>query len=111
MTEGRIGIKAIPFVGAGAGVEGQGNSEVLRFDFAQAGIISNLTLGLLFDGPEYSDWEEVARFDVTFAGQPAAETFTLYTNYLGDNSSSSTWNGSAISWIYTGITNGNVGQW
>mgnify|MGYP000378818066 CR=1 FL=1 len=120
MTAGLIGIRIIPSIGAGAGVQGQGNdeidvmaqgnSEVLRFNFTQAGVISNLTLGLLFDGPEYSDWEEIAKFNVTFAGG-ASETFTLATNYLGLNSSNSTWNGSAISWVPNAIVDGGAGLW
>jgi hypothetical protein len=119
-TPGRIGIKNIPGVGPGAGVEGQGNdeidaingrsSEVLRFDFSQPGVISDLTLGLLFDGPEYSDWEEIAAFDVTFAGIPGTRTYTLRTNYVNDTTTTSFWNGSS-SWTPSGVVSGGAGLW
>ncbi len=123
LTAGFIGIKGIPGVGPGAGVQGQGNdeidvfgqgsSEVLRFNFTDAGVISNLVLGPLFDGPEYGDWEEVAKFDVSFADEKAPGTFTLRTNYLGANSSNSTWDGSAVAWMPmpSSIVDGGAGLW
>ena len=68
-----IGTKAIPGNSLGAGVVGQGNneidwfsggSEVLRFSFGTASVIDQLQLGLLFDGPEYTDYQEVAGINV-----------------------------------------------
>jgi PEP-CTERM motif len=121
LTAGRIGIKQIPTVGAGAGVEGQGNdeidvfgqgnSEVLRFDFAQPVVISNLVLGLLFDGPEYGDWEEVARFNVTFAGGGGPQTFSLLTNFVNFTTASSSWNGGPVQWSSSGVIYGGAGLW
>lgn len=121
LSAGRIGIKQIPTVGAGAGVEGQGNdeidvfgqgnSEVLRFEFAQPVVLSNLVLGLLFDGPEYGDWEEIARFDVTFAGGGGPQTFTLLTNFVNFTTANSSWNGSPVQWTSSGVVHGGAGLW
>lgn len=120
LVGGQIGIKNIPGVGAGAGVIGQGNneidvfgrsSEVLRFDFASASVISNLNLGLLFDGPEYGDWEEIAGFAVTFAGGAGPELFQLRTNYVNGTTANSTWNGGGTSWTSAGVVDGGAGLW
>ncbi len=118
-TPGRIGIKAIPGNGVGAGVQGQGNneidaygsysSEMLRFQFDNASVISNLVLGLLFDGPEYGDWEEIAAFNVTFANG-ALQTFTLATNY-GWPTPTSSWNGGPTAWTSSGVGHGGAGLW
>lgn len=120
-TAGQIGIKSIPGIGAGAGVQGQGNneidtvneraSEVLRIDFATASVIQNLNLGLLFDGPEYGDWEEIAGFRVTFAGEASPQTFQLRTNYVSDSVANSTWDGSAVSWVSSGVVGNGAGLW
>ncbi|MCU0759739.1 MAG: PEP-CTERM sorting domain-containing protein [Steroidobacteraceae bacterium] len=123
MTAGTIGIKQIPGSPGvpGAGVRGQGNneidafgqgsSEVLRFQFGPSGsVINDLVIGLLFDGPEYGDWEEVARFNVTFADDGSTSAFTLATNWLSNSSSSSSWNGTGT-WTPDAIVNGGAGRW
>lgn len=117
-----IGIKAIPTVGAGAGVVGQGNneidwysnqsgshSEMLRFSFGTASVIDVLQLGLLFDGPEYADFQEVAGMRVTF-GDNSTQTFSLSTNYISAGNTGYAWNGSG-SWSSSGIVNGGAGLW
>jgi hypothetical protein len=122
MTTGRIGIKQIPGSPGvpGAGVRGQGNneidafgrgaSEVLRFDFGPSGsVINDLIIGLLFDGPEYGDWEEVARFDVTFA-DASTGVYTLATNWVSNSVSSSSWNGTGA-WTSSAVWDGGAGRW
>jgi hypothetical protein len=115
---GTIGIKSIPTVGVGAGVVGQGNneidwysnqSEMLRFSFGTASVIDVLQLGLLFDGPEYADFQEVAGMKVTF-GDNSTQTFLLSTNYISASNTGYSWNGSG-SWTSSGIVNGGAGLW
>jgi hypothetical protein len=113
-----IGTKNSPTVGAGAGVQGQGNneidwyggdgvSEMLRFSFNTASIINSLELGLLFDGPEYSDYLEVATFRVTYAGG-GTSTFSLVPNYASGTAS---WIGGTGTWVGTDYVNGGAGKW
>lgn len=120
-SPGTFGTRDIPTVGIGAGVTGQGNneidwyqsgssgnSEMLRFQFGTAAVIDSLELGLLFDGPEYTDYEEQANFRVTF-DNGSISTFTLAALYSpagGDYS----WNGSG-SWSGTGIAVNQAGLW
>lgn len=116
---GVIGTRDIPGVGAGAGVVGQGNNEIdwyntsttgtemLRFGFGTASVINSLELGLLFDGPEYTDYQESAGFRVTYAGGTTS-IFTLAALYAAPGTAS--WNGSGT-WTGTGLSNGQSGQW
>lgn len=58
----------------GVGVQGVTNGEIdwrpnwgsesITVDFADASVVSSLTLGVLFNGPEYSDVREVAKITV-----------------------------------------------
>jgi hypothetical protein len=118
---GVMGTKAIPGVGVGVGVQGNGNneldwystqsggnSEMLRFTFGTASIIDNLQLGLLFDGPEYQDYQEAAQFRVSFAGG-LTQTYTLATLYSPAGGDSS-WNGQG-SWTGSGVHDGLAGLW
>jgi opacity protein-like surface antigen len=126
-TAGLIGTKNIPTPSGnlvGAGVRGQGNneidafgsgagsSEVLRFDFGLGGsVINNLVIGLLFDGPEYGDWEEIARFDVTFADMTTA-SYLLRTDYQSISSTTSQpWLGGPVQWTSQAVVNGGAGMW
>ncbi len=119
-SNGLIGTKNIPGVGVGAGVQGQGNneidwygngnsnansSEMLRFSFNAASVIDSLQLGLLFDGPEYTDFQETARFRVSFA-DGSLGNYTLAALYPGNSS----WNG-AGSWSSSGLVDGGAGLW
>jgi hypothetical protein len=115
-SPGVIGTRDIPGVGAGIGVQGQGNneidwysngSEMLRFRFETASFIESLSLGLLFDGPEYNDVQEAASFRVVYADDTTA-TFSLATNYSAQGTA--TWNGSG-SWSGSGLASGQSGQW
>ncbi|MCU0759740.1 MAG: hypothetical protein MUF07_11185 [Steroidobacteraceae bacterium] len=120
---GRIGIKPIPLVGAGAAVLDPGDADVdtsdayatgqavLRLDFERPSLIRNLDLGLLFDGPEYSDWEEAARIDVTFAGSTIAQRCTLYTSFVNAGYASCSWDGGAVPWTSSGAWSGGPGLW
>ncbi|MEZ5460017.1 MAG: PEP-CTERM sorting domain-containing protein [Steroidobacteraceae bacterium] len=110
--------KNIPGIGAGLGVNGQGNteidwysnanggnSEMLRVQFGEDSLINDLTIGLLFDGPEYADYLERAAFRVNFADGDNA-TFTLAALFGGGSS----WNGSG-SWTSSGLWSGGAGLW
>lgn len=117
-TKGNIGIKNIPGYGVGAGVQGQGNdeidhyssnSEVLRFSFGAAQVIDILQLGLLFDGPEYNDFQEVAGMMVNFADGSSGQ-FALSTKYNGPNTTNYSWNGQG-SWQSLGVVDGQAGLW
>jgi hypothetical protein len=107
-------------VGAGAGVQGQGNneidwyaaaqagnSEMLRFNFGSGSVIDTLKLGLLFDGPEYTDYQENAVFRVSYVGG-STSTFTLAALFATPGLG--TWNGLG-SWSGTGLDNGGSGLW
>jgi hypothetical protein len=119
-SPGVIGTKDIPTVGAGAGVQGQGNneidwysaaqasnSEMLRFNFGPGSVIDTLKLGLLFDGPEYTDFQENAVFRVSYVGG-SVSTFTLAALFATPGLG--TWNGFG-SWSGTGLDNGGSGLW
>jgi hypothetical protein len=117
-TASTLATKNIPGVGTGLGVNGQGNteidwyatssggnSEMIRVQFGADSLINDLTLGLLFDGPEYSDYLERATFRVNFAdGQ--SDTYTLAALFGGG----SLWNGGG-SWTSSGLWSGGSGQW
>jgi hypothetical protein len=122
-SPGVIGTREIPGVGTGAGVQGQGNneidwygtgagnSEMLRFTFGTASVIDSLQLGLLFNGPEYTDVQERAQFRVTYEGG-STSTYTLSALYLlpGITIPGLNWNGYS-SWNGTGLTEGGSGLW
>lgn len=117
-TAGTIGTKAIPGANLGAGVVGQGNneidwfsggSEVLRFSFGTASVIDELQLGLLFDGPEYTDFEEVAGINVLFSDNTTG-AFKLTTQYVSNSQTNYLWTGGS-SWSSQGIVDGGAGLW
>jgi hypothetical protein len=118
---GRIQVKPIPLVGVGAGVLHPGDADVdeahdacgavLRIEFERPSLVQNLDLGLLFDGPEYADWEEAARFDVSFAGDATPRRFTLYTSFVDAGFASCSWDGSAVPWTSSGAWGGGPGLW
>lgn len=85
---------------------GQGVSEMIRVQFGGARMVNNLSIGLLFDGPEYGDFLEQAAFRVTFAGG-AQETFTLVTQLGGG----SIWSGGNTAWTSFGLDGGGAGLW
>jgi hypothetical protein len=118
---GRMQIKPIPHFGAGACVLDPGDADlglshtqsraVLRIEFEHPSLIQNLEVGLLFDGPEYADWEEAARFDVSFAGAAAPQRFTLHTSFVDAGLASCSWDGSATPWVSSGAWSGGPGLW
>ena len=115
-----LGARPIPMVGAGMGVNGADDlleslqlrrSRVLRFEFDRPSIVTDLQLGLLFDGLECADWEEATRIDVTFAGENQPRTFMLHAQYLNASCASASWDGSAMPWLCTGAWSGGPGLW
>jgi hypothetical protein len=119
-SAGTLGTKNIPNIGVGVGVVGAGNneidwvggaaqSEMIRVTFATASIVNDFQIGLLFDGPEYTDFQEVANFRVTFA-DGGTSLFSLATLFQGLSTTSYTWNGSG-SWTSFQVVNGGAGLW
>lgn len=115
---GVMGVKDIPNDGVGVGVQGLGNneidgydtsrgwdSEVLSFSFSTASVINQLQIGLLFDGPEYTDYQESAGFKVSYADGTSA-LYTLTALFPGLQS----WDG-AGSWVGMGLNAGQAGLW
>lgn len=120
-SPGTIGTREIPTVGMGIGVNGQangeidwyesgstGNSEMLRFQFGSAAVIDSLQLGLLFDGPEYTDFQEQANFRVTF-DDGSRSTFSLAALYTPAGGTYS-WDGLG-SWSGSGLAQNQPGLW
>ena len=118
----RIGIRTIPLVGAGASIldplddvlddeHREAPTRFLRIDFHQPSVVQNLELGLLYDGPECADWSEAVRVEVRFAGETTARSFTLHASYVNAGFATSSWDGSAMPWICSGIWSGGPGLW
>lgn len=115
-----LATKNIPGVGTGLGVNGNGNteidwyggngvSEMIRVQLVDASLINDLTIGLLFDGPEYSDYLERAVFRANFADGTSG-TFTLAALF-GGGYSSSAWGAGGGSWVSSGLVSGGSGLW
>ena len=119
-TTSTLATKNIPGVGTGLGVNGNGNteidwyggngvSEMIRVQFDQANVVNDLTVGLLFDGPEYADYLERAVFRANFADGTSG-TFTLAALF-GGGYSSSAWGSGGGSWVSSGLVSGGSGLW
>lgn len=113
--------KHIPGIGTGLGVNGYGNteidwyatphggnSELLRVTLADASYVHDLTLGLLFDGPEYGDYLERANFRVRFADGSSGQ-YTLAALF-GGGYNTALWGGGG-NWVSSGLWNGGAGLW
>lgn len=81
--------------------------ETLTGSFSKEVIVSTLTVGLLFDGPEYNDVKEVAKLLVNFA-DGGSDTF--YLTATGVHTASWTGQGSPLS-LGSGAVNGGTGAW
>jgi hypothetical protein len=81
--------------------------EKLTGTFSKEVIFSTLTIGLLFDGPEYNDVKEVAKFLVNFA-DGGSDTF--YLTATGKHTASWTGEGSVLS-LGSGAVDGGTGAW
>lgn len=81
--------------------------ETLTATFSKEVIFSTLTIGLLFDGPEYNDVMETAKFLVNFA-DGGIETF--YLKATGTHTASWTGEGSILS-LGNGAVDGGTGAW
>jgi hypothetical protein len=81
--------------------------ETLTGSFSQAVIISTLTVGLLFDGPEYSDVNEIAKLLVNFA-DGGVDTF--YLTATGTHTATWTGQGSPLT-LGSGAVDGGNGAW
>ena len=101
----QAGISGAGVTGATAGEIDRGESIVGTFSYGVK--ISNIRLGLLFDGPEYGDVREVAK--ITAYWQSGGSTdFTLTANGIH----SATWTGlGSVSSIGSGAISGGTGAW
>ncbi len=81
--------------------------ETLTGTFSKEVVFSTLTIGLLFDGPEYNDVKEVAKFLVNFA-DGGSDTF--YLTATGKHTASWTGEGSVLS-LGSGAVDGGTGAW
>ncbi|MDP8566676.1 hypothetical protein [Methylophilus aquaticus] len=81
--------------------------ETITASFSKEVIVSSLTLGLLFDGPEYSDVQEVAKLLVNFA-DGGSDIFYL----TATGAHSATWTGpGSVSPLGSGAVDGGTGAW
>ena len=71
--DGYQGVGVSPTSGGDVTVGEIDKNEWIFADFTDARVISNLTLGLLFDGPEYNDSKEKAFIYVTYFDNSTAE--------------------------------------
>ncbi|GAB7562576.1 hypothetical protein LG202_06150 [Methylobacillus methanolivorans] len=89
--DGFQGVGVSPLKGGDVTVGEIDKNEWIFAEFTDSRVISNLTLGLLFDGPEYGDSKEKAFFTVTyfdnstkeFKLQAQGETLALWTGGFG----------------------------
>ncbi len=86
--DGYQGVGVSPKKGSDVTVGEIDKHEWIFADFTKASVISNLTLGLLFDGPEYNDKKEQASITVTYFDN-STSTFTL----IATGATTASWNG------------------
>lgn len=70
---GYQGVGVSPTSGSDVTVGEIDKNEWIFADITDARVISNLTLGLLFDGPEYGDNKEIATISVTYFNNTTAQ--------------------------------------
>jgi len=81
--------------------------ETITGSFSAPLRITGIRLGLLFDGPEYKDVNEVAKITATFFGG-ATQSFTL----TATGTHSAIWTGlGSIASVGSGAVNGGTGAW
>ena len=95
----------------GAGVAGGGTLEInpneaIKGSFAAPLTISNFTLGLLFDGPEYGDVNEVAQITATYADS-SVHVFT----FTATGPTTAAWTGGGSFVNLSSATNGLGAVW
>lgn len=96
----------------GAGVTGATAGEIDRGEmisgtFSQGIQISGIRLGLLFDGPEYNDVNEVAQITAYWAAG-GSQSFTL----TATGANTAVWTGmGSVSSFGSGAVNGGTGAW
>jgi hypothetical protein len=81
--------------------------ETITGTFSKEVIVSTINLALLFDGPEYADVKEVAKFLVNFAD---GGTANYYLTATGVHTAAWTGEGSVLS-IGSGAVDGGTGAW
>ena len=97
----------------GVGVSGKTAGELdigesISGVFSRGVQLASIRLGLLFDGPEYGDVNEVAQITAYWANGGGSESFTLTAT--GTHSALWTGSGSVLA-VGTGAVNGGAGAW
>lgn len=81
--------------------------ETISGSFSKGVFVSSIKLGLLFDGPEYNDVNEVAKISVMFMDDTLAD-FTV----TATGATTAIWSGSgSIAYLGSGAVNGGTGAW
>ena len=101
-TKSQAGFTILGVTGGASGNEIDiGESLTISFETAQ--IFSSLTLGLLFDGPEYLDYNEIAAVDVNGG-------ISVY-NLTANGTTSASWTGSGSVAALGSAVDGGWGGW
>lgn len=95
----------------GVGVSGKTAGEIdigesITGSFSQNIIITNISLGLLFDGPEYGDVQETAKITATFLGGATKDYFLTATGLT-----TATWTGLGSVTNISPAANGQGALW
>ena len=99
------GVTGVGVSGATAGEIDRG--EMISGTFSQGIQISGIRLGLLFDGPEYNDVNEVAQITAYWAAG-GSQSFTL----TATGATTAVWTGlGSVSSFGSGAVNGGTGAW
>ena len=105
--DGYQGVGVSPKKGSDVTVGEIDKGEWIVADFAKASTVSNLTLGLLFDGPEYGDKKEQASITVTYFDN-STNTFTL----IATGTTTASWiGGFGVVTNLSAASNGLGGVW
>lgn len=97
----------------GVGISGRTNGEIdigesISASFSSSVLVSSIKLGLLFDGPEYNDVNEIAKLSVLYADGSLAD-FTL----TAKGPTTAIWSGSSgsVTSLGNGAISGGTGAW
>ena len=82
--------------------------ETITASFSKSVLVSSIKLGLLFDGPEYNDVNEIAKLAITYSDGSKVD-FTL----TATGATTAFWSGSSgsVTSLGSGAVNGGTGGW
>jgi hypothetical protein len=108
-TKGQDGFSGVGVVGGASGNEidiGQSIKAVFNNSY----VLSQFTLGLLFDGPEYRDVQEKAQISVKYAGSASFTDYVL-TAVRSLSGTTATWTGAGTVTNLAVAQDGKGGVW